>query len=252
MDMVEFLAYFVTAALVVIGAIATVNQTWTERHNRGVGGALIALGLIALACTWVQGRREDKALKEQSLLQVRNTKLQEEILAVSKQNREITSETLRAALGDPDNPPYLWSNFDFKIRPLRSYVYIKNSSQKYAARSVTASLRSDATLTSSAASIPPNNRVPARFPNKVGVESNLLNLPQLDAIGAHISLVNTIASAAGSYVQVTAMVRSSETTVLQAVRLSKIDDRSKIILSREDDGFPSDYVWPSLDSAAGP
>ncbi len=247
MDMVQFFAYVVNAALVVIGGIVTVYSRWAERNKITVLCALISLGFAALAFTWVQGAREQTAVEEQSKLQTRNSKLQEEILAISKQNREITTETLRAALGDPDNPPYLWSSFDFKRKPLRSYVYIKNSSQKYAAHSVTASLRPDAvlTITSSAASIPPNNRVPASFPNKVGVESNVLDLPQLDAIGAQINFVNTIASSAGSYVQVTAMVRSSETTVLQAVRLSTTDDRSKIILSRQDDGFPSDHAWPT-------
>jgi hypothetical protein len=245
--MVEVFAYCVNAALVVLGGVVAVNPTWAERSKKEVGGALVALGLFALIFTWIQGAREEAAAERRDEAESLNVKLQGEILEISKQNRETTTETLRAALGDPDNPPYLWSDFDFKTKPLRSQVYIMNSSRKYAAHSVTASLTLDGTflVTSRGASVPPGNRVPAAFPNKMGIDSNALALPQLDKIGGRYIFVNTIASSAGSYVQVTLMVRSSETDVRQAVRVSKIDDRSKIVFTRQDDGFPSDFAWPT-------
>lgn len=247
MDIVQLFAYFVDATLVALGALVAVNSKWAERHKRRVGGALVVLGLVALAFTIVQGARENAAAKRRDEAEALNVKLQGEILEISKENREITTETLRVALGDPDNPPYLWTDFDVTRRHLLADVYIVNPSKKYGAHSVSASMPMDtpAPVASRAASVPPDSRVPADFPNKLGVGSNRQVLPELDAIGARRIFESTIASSAGSWAQVTLMVRSSATTVLQAVRVSKLDDPSTIVFSKQDPGFPPDFPWPT-------
>lgn len=246
----EFLTYVAHAILISLGAAVTVNPDWAARNKARVGGTLVVFGFIALGLTGVQSSRENaelnKALETQSELVASNLKLQKENLALSTENRELANETLRVALGDPDNPPFLYvSDFDFGGRMPKGHAYVMNSSVKYAAQNVTVSLKLDGeTVTSVTVSIPPSNRTPAALPNRVGVVSNSIDVPSLAKVGARATYVSVIASSAGSYQQVTGMVRSTDSRVLQATRVSKLNDRRKIIFSREDAAFPKDFVWP--------
>lgn len=103
-----------------------------------------------------------------------------------------------------------------------------------------------ALILTEAESVPPNSRVPAATPNKVGLPSTIVYVPQLAKVGSRITFVAVIASSAGSFSQVTALVRSSQTEVSQAIRVYRTADRSKIIFSRTDTGFPTDFAWPKV------
>lgn len=248
--MLEFFAYAVNTALIALGAVVTVHPGWVEQRKALIGGSMVALGVLALILTGIQSAHESAELKDalskQSQLVGSNLELQKENLALSRENRDLSTKTLRAALGDPDKPPYLYFDFHLPEAPLRSQLYVKNSSREHAAHSVTVSLMLDGgvVVTSGGVSVPPANRVPANFPNKVGIQSNSMNLPQLENVGEQFVVVSIIASTIGSFQQVTGMIRSSEKTVLQAVRVSRLNDPSNLIFSTQDREFPADFVWP--------
>lgn len=190
---------------------------------------------------------EQKRLAEvNSAQQLQILALTERNSKLAERNSDLAGETLRTARGDPDNPPYLmFADFRFDEKPLRATIYLKNSSKNYAAQNVTSSVNLDGIIvTSRGTSVPPNNRAPAAFPNRFGVDSNVLHLPQLESVGSNVTFVTVIASSAGAYAQVSGLVRSSETSILQSVRVSPINDRSKVILSHSDPGFPANFAWP--------
>jgi hypothetical protein len=135
--MVEFFAYTINVALIALGAVVTVNPGWAERRKKQVGGLLVVLGLVSLVLTSIQSSRESaeltEALANQTKLVASNLDLQRENLTLSKENRELSAKTLRAALGDPEKPPYLYFEFDRAEKPLHSQLYIHNSSAEHAA-----------------------------------------------------------------------------------------------------------------------
>lgn len=271
--MIEFLSYFAGVILVLLGAIVAVNSKWVERRKVAVVLTLAAAGLVDLWATQRAAGRGDAAIaelkvtsaelkvasSEQTRLAGLNSKLQAEILLVSKENRELSevnrglsTEALTIARGDPATPPYLWlSSFDIRSELPHATLYFMNPSKKYAARDVNASLRFDhATFTTEAKSVPPNSRAPAPIPNIAGLPSAKISVASLSKQGARVLFVSVIASGAGSYSQVTALIRS-ENKVLQAMRLYRADDPSKIVDSKSEPGFPADFKWPNLPRGAG-
>ena len=243
----------------------TLWSKWVEDNKGKVLGAYFILGLLTffLSVNADQRNRDteaerdnvvaklDDSVQEQNRLSERNSALQQETLALSKENRELSNELLQRTRGDPNNPPYLYF-FEFVLNKSPPLVrpYLVNSSAEYAAREVTVSMELGGSLfTSEAYSLPPSNgfigRASVTVPNTAGRDSRSIGLPAIQQVGRKTVIPSLLVSSAGSYRQITALIRQSDTVVLQAARVYRDQDRSNPIFARSDPGFPDDFDWPT-------
>jgi hypothetical protein len=265
--MAEVLSYsnsIVAFVLLVAGIAVTLWSKWVEKNKWTTFAAFLLLGIVAMIFTIASDlqdaatelERDDAigglelSMQEQERLEIRNSQLQEEAIELSRELRQLSSETLLSVIGDRDTPPYLYL-FDFNIsreEGPRVRPYLVNPSRAYAARDCTVSMSFDGgrQATSEAYSVPPDSRVPVAMPGTGVFSFQFLTLKQLQGVGDVITFTTGIACSAGTYVQQTSATKSAVDSLVQRTRVFRVADRSAPIFSKTDDGFPASFAWPEL------
>jgi hypothetical protein len=186
--------------------------------------------------------------------QDKNLQLSNLNLELARRNTVLAAEAIQRTIGDPDNPPYLrFYDYDFgdSSKP-RARAYLINSSNRYAARSVSLTIVLENQIyTSQSQDIPPsvgkiNSRVPVEFPNTGFTDAWLIGLPHVAEAGKSGLVEVRITTAAGIYRQHLALQRISDKEIVQAWRVYREGDTSAPIAARQELTFPDDFKWPEF------
>jgi hypothetical protein len=272
MDIVLSLSSGIAAVVVgVLGIIVTTHEQFVVRNRNKIVAAFVVFGLIPIVVDVVQSlqsRKQERLAQEaearrdvlsarldstMSDLSVKSAAetdalrkmndAQAETKKVTDENRKLAGETLQQVIGDPTHPPYLqFTDFNLKVSPPTARAYLVNSSKRYAARaaSITMSINSQR-YSSLAQDISPSfgaskSRGPIEFFGGGLADDRLVNISGLE-IGKVVYFPVSINTAIGTYTQRTAIVRTSEDTVLQGLKVFGADAKIHLV-HEQDDGFP--------------